>query len=197
MPRRPGRPAKDRRAYTDEEIDAALARLKLNGGDVPVTARETGIPAATLTQWQQKAYIAALEARVGEMVAYSEKAQQAPDPRLIDWAARWGGAHALALDKVMEQLPNVADPKMAVQLAALVSSTYLDHAVGRRGAGSAPPINVNNTVAATVNHHTLNLTAGMDPALKREILTRTAAAIAAPPAPVARPALPAGASDDG
>lgn len=170
MPRRPGRPAKDRRAYTDEEIDAALARLKLNGGDVPVTARETGIPGATLSEWQQKAYIAALEARVGELVAYSEKAQQAPDPRLIDWAARWGGAHALALDKVMEQLPNVADPKMAVQLAALVSSTYLDHAVGRRGAGSTPAptqVNIHNT------QQTLSLAAGMDPALKREILTRT------------------------
>lgn len=170
MPRRPGRPAKDRRAYTDEEIDAALARLKLNGGDVPVTARETGIPAATLTQWQQKAHIAALEARVGEMVAYSEKAQQAPDPRLIDWPARWGEAHALALAKVMEQLPNVSDPKTAVQMAVLVSNAYLDHAVGRRGSGAQPAptqVNIHNT------QQTLSLAGQMDPALKREILTRT------------------------
>jgi transposase-like protein len=42
-----------KRSYTDEQRASALAALEANAGDVRKTARELGIPEATLRLWKQ------------------------------------------------------------------------------------------------------------------------------------------------
>lgn len=162
--------------YTDEQIEAALARLKLNGGHLRATARETGVSMGVLERWQRKAYVASLETRLGELMPYSAKpppeVPATADPRVVDWAAKWGAAQSLALEKVMEQLPSVDDPKVAMQMAVMASNAYLDHAVGRRTAGGSQQVSIHN------NPQVLNVAAQMEPELRREILMRTAASIA-------------------
>lgn len=46
---------KARREYTDEEKAAALAALRLHGGDASKAAREMGIPRQTLLRWRDSA----------------------------------------------------------------------------------------------------------------------------------------------
>jgi transposase-like protein len=43
-----------RRNYTDAEKQQILGRLLVNGGDIPLTSAQTGVPDRTLVRWKTK-----------------------------------------------------------------------------------------------------------------------------------------------
>jgi hypothetical protein len=118
--------------YTPEQRHAALVALASNGGDIPATADQLGIPDYTLYKWRLDAErsdaIAENTLRVSEgiradlIVARSE-----------DWGQRWGEAEAEALARIRQVIPMTTNVRDLAILAGISADKRQDHYFGRKG----------------------------------------------------------------
>ncbi|GGI87130.1 hypothetical protein [Deinococcus wulumuqiensis] len=71
-------------AYSDEQREAFLTILEANAGNIKKTARETGVSAPTLREWQAQGKIKPSPEKVAEIIeGYLEKAKRVRE-KLLD-----------------------------------------------------------------------------------------------------------------
>lgn len=117
------------RTYTDDERVAALAALTLNSGNLSKTARDTGIPIATVSLWRNSA----AEAMLNPSAAVeSEKA---------DWSQLYGYAAALGGRLIAENLERYRGRDLkphelrdVAVVSGIAVDKHLDYRDGRKSA---------------------------------------------------------------
>ena len=120
-------------SYTDQQVAAALAALDLNAGNVKRTAREIGIPHATLRLWRDT--VAAAVPDGVPTVPENRPSVLAQTPH--DFAGMWAEVQELAAARMRELIPEEKDLRAVAIAAGIAADKHLDYTAGRRGMGPA------------------------------------------------------------
>ena len=114
--------------YTDQQVAEALAALELNGGAIRPTARELGIPPATLVNWRDG---------VRAAVPVNPNAEKQPH----DFAQVWADTETEILALLREKAPVASFRDLSI-FAGIAADKHLDYSQGRKG--SQQTVNIDN-----------------------------------------------------
>jgi transposase-like protein len=142
--------------YTTEQRRVALVALAANGGDVPATADQLGIPDDTLYQWRVKAEQSDAIAENTLRMSESERRDRIV-ARSEDWGQLWGEAEAEALARIRQVLPLTTNVRDLAILAGISADKRMDHYYGRKGQ-NVPAGTMVDARTVAVHLHGLNPT---------------------------------------
>lgn len=119
--------------YSEAQRIQALAALELNQGQIRKTAREVGVPPGTLITWRNQAgSIETTPALFSDPLNTVQKAEQAAEQTKV-FGARLGEALDLALETLIERIPDMSGRDVAIAVGILTDK-HLDITLGRKGA---------------------------------------------------------------